>query len=66
EGAGGGARLLAGGRVVLVDDLMTTGSSLVEAARALRAAMGSGIPGYVQVSAAVVAAPPLSFEINRN
>ncbi|MFD8970445.1 ComF family protein [Streptomyces sp. NPDC059568] len=66
EVAGGGARLLAGGRVVLVDDLMTTGSSLVEAARALRAAMGSGIPGYVQVSAAVVAAPPLSFEINRN
>ena len=36
--AGGGARLLAGGRVVLVDDLMTTGASLVEAARAVRAA----------------------------
>ncbi|WP_066951349.1 ComF family protein [Streptomyces lushanensis] len=66
EVAVGGARLPAAGRVVLVDDLMTTGSSLVEAARALRAATGSGIPGYVQVSAAVVAAMPLSFEINRN
>ncbi|MEU3188931.1 ComF family protein [Streptomyces sp. NPDC006923] len=62
----GGARLLAGGRVVLVDDLMTTGVSLVEAARALRAAVGPGIPGFAHMSAAVVAAPPLSFEINRN
>ncbi|GGL72547.1 hypothetical protein GCM10010129_15340 [Streptomyces fumigatiscleroticus] len=34
----GGARLLAGGGVVLVDDLMTTGSSLAEAARAVQAA----------------------------
>lgn len=34
----GGARLLSGGRVVLVDDLMTTGASLTEAARAVRAA----------------------------
>ncbi|MFB7269949.1 ComF family protein [Streptomyces sp. NPDC056244] len=66
EVASGGARLLEGGRVVLVDDLMTTGSSLVEAARALRAIKRPGISGFAQVSAAVVAAPPLSFEINRN
>lgn len=112
----GGGRMLLGGPVVLVDDLMTTGASLTEAARAVRAAtaaeavargcdggsvaygsavtavydtaaregrggrrnrsaeadMGGG-PGMVRtyragdvICAAVVAASPGSFEINRN
>lgn len=107
--AGGGRLLGAGGRVVIVDDLITTGASLTEAARAVRAgcagaagewhgdrttgreacvtagrrggptaeesayrtreaalssACGMGVRGAV--SAAVVAASPDSFEINRN
>ncbi|MFF4150844.1 ComF family protein [Streptomyces sp. NPDC001651] len=42
----GGGRLLAGGgTVVLVDDLMTTGASLAESARAVREAMGAGPVG---------------------
>ncbi|MCL7427638.1 ComF family protein [Streptomyces sp. YS415] len=116
--APGGERLLGGGSVVLVDDLMTTGASLAEAARAVRegaalvrtasldavrpvgrgdeanAVCGAvtredreerrtgvmaegvrmpGVPGNAGgiragevLCAAVVAAPPDAFEINRN
>ncbi|WP_328871791.1 ComF family protein [Streptomyces sp. NBC_00287] len=40
----GGERLLGGGSVVLVDDLMTTGASLAEAARAVREGAARGGP----------------------
>ncbi|QNP63581.1 ComF family protein [Streptomyces genisteinicus] len=65
----GADRLLSDGVPVLVDDVMTTGASLTEAARALSAARRrarSAFAGFVQVSAAVVAVPPPSPAINRN
>lgn len=53
EVADGGGRLLAAGRVVLVDDLMTTGASLREAARAVQetleeTAVYGGVTGEVR------------------
>ncbi|MFI6087528.1 ComF family protein [Streptomyces sp. NPDC051218] len=77
EVTAGGGRLLAGGRIVIVDDLMTTGASLAEAARAIRDVHteGKGPAALVTareitrentITAAVVASSPDSFGINRN
>jgi predicted amidophosphoribosyltransferase len=54
----GGGRVLAAGPVVLVDDLMTTGASLAEAARAVMEAGG-------RIAGAAVVATPL-VGTNRN
>lgn len=59
EVPGGAERLLRGQPVVLVDDLVTTGATLAEAARAIAVAGGRVI------GAAVVAAPSSAFEKGR-
>ncbi|MFD7500472.1 ComF family protein [Streptomyces sp. NPDC059850] len=63
EAVPGGGRLLVAGPVVLVDDLMTTGASLAEAARAVTEAGGQVVGGAVvaapQAPAPGIATPPV-------
>lgn len=56
---GAGSVTAGAARIVIVDDVMTTGSTLVEAARALRAA------GIGPLGGAVVAAPADAFRVPR-
>ncbi|WP_254878975.1 phosphoribosyltransferase family protein [Streptomyces sp. NA04227] len=45
--------------MIIVDDLLTTGSSIAEAARAL-----SADAGVRSIASAVIAAPPEAFELH--
>ncbi|GGX68183.1 ComF family protein [Streptomyces hiroshimensis] len=60
---GGEGLLLREGPVVLVDDLMTTGASLAEAARAVSLAGGRALGAAVVAASGV---PPCEAEKNRN